>query len=563
MAKKKTPAARPAFALPYQPDPKFATSVAYFSMEFAIDQPLKIYSGGLGYLAGSHLRSAVQLRQNVVGIGILWSYGYYDQDRQPDQHLRVSFLQKQYAFLQPTNLRFQITIHRTPVTATAYYLPPEVFGSAPLFLLTTDLPENDQVSRNLSHRLYDDNLPAKIAQSILLGQGGVRLLDLLGLTPQIYHLNESHALPVAFALYEKFGNAGAVRERLVFTNHTPEEAGNQKTDIRLLDKMSFFGDIPLDEARRLTQTDGDVLDHTLAALRLAKRANGVSKMHTETLRRMYGDWPGIAPLEAITNAQNEPYWADAELYQHLNAGNDAALTQRKHALKKPLFDVVADQTGKLFRPDVLTIVWARRFAAYKRAELLVRDRARFERLVSNPDFPVQIIWAGKPYPADYGAIGTFDYLVDVCKPYPNCAVLTGYELWLSKKLKQGADVWLNTPRITREASGTSGMTAAMNGAVNVSIPDGWVPEFLEDGVNGFSIPANAELSIQEQDEQDAEHLYRLLEEVVIPMYYQQPDRWLGVVKRSMTDVLPRFDSARMATEYYEKLYWLGGDQPAA
>ncbi len=543
------------YALPYTPDPKFATSVAYFSMEFAIDQPLKIYSGGLGYLAGSHLRSAAQLHQNVVGIGILWTYGYYDQERHPDQHLKVAFSEKQYAFLQPTDLRFQIMVHRTPVTVTAYYLPPDAFGSAPLFLLTTDLPENDQVSRNISHRLYDDHLATKIAQSILLGQGGVKLLDLLNRTPEIYHLNESHALPVAFALYEKFGDVARVRERLVFTNHTPEEAGNQKTDIRLLDKMSFFGDLPLADARRLTQTDGDVLDHTLAALRLAKRANGVSKMHTETLRRMYGDWPGIAPLEAITNAQSQPYWADAPLYKYLKTDDDAALTQRKKELKKPLFDEVANQAGKLFRPDVLTLVWARRFAAYKRAELLLRDQERFHRLVTNPDFPVQIIWAGKPYPKDDGAIGTFDYLVDVCKPYPNCTVLTGYELALSKKLKQGADVWLNTPRITREASGTSGMTAAMNGSVNLSILDGWIPEFIRDGVNGFAIPAVDPFQpTHEQDEADAEHLYRLLEDVVIPMYYQQPDRWLSVVKASLADVLPTFDSARMATEYYEKLY---------
>lgn len=540
---------------PYEPDPQYATRVAYFSMEFAIEQPLKIYSGGLGYLAGSHLRSAAQLQQNLIGIGILWKYGYYDQTRRPNQHMEASFLEKHYSFLEPTNITFQITVHQAPVLVTAYYLDPKHFGTAPLFLLSTDLPENDYLAQTISHYLYDVSLEAKVAQSILLGEGGVKLLDALQLTPEVYHLNESHALPVAFALYEKYQNWKEVRSRLVFTNHTPEEAGNQKTDMQLLANMSFFGNIPVDEIRQATQQRGPVLNHTLACLRLAGIANGVSNIHTDVLRHMYQDQPGLCPIVPITNAQDYTYWADKTLYELLRQPNGTRLRQRKQAMKKALFDEVADQTGKLFSPNVLTIVWARRFVGYKRADLLLHDLERFQKLINNVDYPVQLIWAGKPYPHDSFSIDLFNQLVDTCLALPNCAVLTGYELRLSKLLKQGADVWLNNPKIKREASGTSGMTAAMNGAINVSIPDGWVPEFARDGLNCFVVPAaDYSLPDEEKNAADANHLYQVLENQVIPIFYDEPERWESLMQHSLTDILPTFDSKRMAADYYQKMY---------
>ncbi|GAA4447398.1 alpha-glucan family phosphorylase [Nibrella saemangeumensis] len=543
------------FAHPYTFDPKYTRSVAYFSMEYAIHQPLKIYAGGLGYLAGSHMRSAAQLLQNLVGVGILWKYGYYDQVRQPDQRMGVSFVEKVHGFLESTNIKFKIRVNHSTVTVTAYYLPPHHFGTVPMFLLSTDLPENDYLAQTITHKLYDPNPETRIAQSILLGIGGVRLLDELGMIPDIYHLNESHALPLVFALYEKWQDWQKVQEHLVFTNHTPEAGGNQKTDMRFLERLSFFGQVPTDEVRRYFQPEGDILDHTLAALQLAKVSNGVSRMHTRTLRQMYSNRPQLEPIVSITNAQNEHYWADARLYEHLRNQDDEAITHRKKHLKHPLLEEIADQTGKLYKPEVLTIVWARRFAGYKRADLLLHDLERFHRLIANSAFPVQFIWAGKPYPADYQGIGIFDRIVDLSKHYPNCAILTGYELRLSKILKQGADVWLNTPRVTREASGTSGMTAAMNGAINVSTLDGWIPEFIRDKVNGFVIPpVDSQLSTFEQDQADAGQLYDLLEQVVIPMYYQQPAQWLSVMKNSLDDVVPYFDSDRMAAEYYDRLY---------
>ncbi|RYY20077.1 MAG: alpha-glucan family phosphorylase, partial [Chitinophagaceae bacterium] len=204
---------------------------------------------------------------------------------------------------------------------------------------------------------------------------------------------------------------------------------------------------------------------------------------------------------------------------------------------------------------ILTLVIARRFAGYKRMELLLNDMDRFNKLVSNKESPIQIIWAGKPHPADHSGIASFDKIVNVCKSYTNCSALVGYELKLSRMLKQGADVWINIPRITHEASGTSGMSAAMNGAVNVSIPDGWIPEFARDKVNCFIIPASADtLPDHEQDELDANSLFDLLEQEVIPMYYHAQDKWMSIVKNSMKDIIPQFDSNRMAAEYYTNLY---------
>ena len=230
------------YHVPYQINEQYAKKAVYFSMEFAIHQPLKIYSGGLGYLAGSHLRSAYELRQNMIGVGILWKYGYYDQARNQDQTLQVTFMEKIYSFLEDTGIKFQILIHEHPVWVKAYYLNPETFNSAPLFLLSTDLPENDYVSQTITHRLYDANVATKVAQFILLGVGGAKLIDELGFNPDVYHLNEAHGISSAFYLLNKFKSVEKVKEHLVFTTHTPEEAGNEKHDLYLCHKMSISVD---------------------------------------------------------------------------------------------------------------------------------------------------------------------------------------------------------------------------------------------------------------------------------------------------------------------------------
>lgn len=545
------------FSVPYPVEERYSKKVAYFSMEFATHQPLKIYSGGLGFLAGSHLRSSYELRQNLIGIGILWKYGYYDQERHQDQTLDVAWNEKQYSFLEDTGIKFQINIHEHPVWVKVLYLNPETFKTAPLFLLSTDLPENDYVSQTITHRLYDANVATKVAQFILLGVGGAKLVDLLGFNPELYHLNEAHGLSAAFYLYKKFkNNIAEVKKRLVFTTHTPEEAGNEKHDIYLCHKMSYFCGLSVDEVKKLTGMPEDQFNHSLAALRFAKLANGVSQLHGHVSRAMWNKYQNICEIISITNAQNWKYWADKQLYRFMEAGDDYGIDDRKKYLKKRAFEIVADQTGKIFNPDTFTIVWARRFAGYKRAGLLTTAEERFQKLLSNSKYPVQIIWAGKPYPMDHPAISEFNQLVHLSKRYSNVAVLTGYELGLSKRLKQAADCWLNNPRVPREASGTSGMTAAMNGAINFSTDDGWIPEFINHGHNGFVVPKvdYANMATHEQDQYDLNKLYEILENEILPLYYSNYNTWRQVMKNGMQDVRFQFDSNRMVHEYYELLY---------
>jgi glycogen phosphorylase len=545
------------YSVPYPVDDRYAKKVAYFSMEFATHQPLKIYSGGLGFLAGSHLRSAYELKQNLVGVGMLWKYGYYDQERHQDQTLDVAWNEKQFSFLEDTGIKFQINIHEHPVWVKAWYLNPETFKTAPLFLLSTDLPENDYVSQTITHRLYDANVATKVAQFILLGVGGAKLMDVLGFNPELYHLNEAHGLSAAFYLYNKYkNNIEEVRKRLVFTTHTPEEAGNEKHDIYLCHKMSYFCGLTIDQVKKLTGNPDDQFNHSLAALRFARLANGVSELHGHVSRALWSKYDNICKIISITNAQNWRYWADKQLYRFMEAGDDYGIDDRKKYLKKRAFEIVADQTGKIFNPDVFTIVWARRFAGYKRAGLITTNEKRFEKMLNDSKYPVQIIWAGKPYPVDHPAISEFNQLVHLSKRYKNVAVLTGYELALSKRMKQASDCWLNNPRVPREASGTSGMTAAMNGAVNLSTDDGWIPEFINHGHNGFVVPKAdyANMATHEQDEYDLNKLYEILENEILPLYYSNYNTWRQVMKNGMRDVRFQFDSNRMANEYYELLY---------
>ncbi|MEG1590134.1 alpha-glucan family phosphorylase [Chryseobacterium sp.] len=545
------------FKMPFSIDSKYSKKVAYFSMEFALEQVLKIYSGGLGFLAGSHMRSAYNLNQDLIGIGILWKFGYYDQARNHDQTLQPTWTRKMYSFLEDTGIKFQIEIHSAPVWVKVWYLDPEIFNTAPMFFLSTDVPENDHISKTICHRLYDANESTKLAQYILLGKGGAKLLDEMNIERDVYHLNEAHGLPAAFHLLKKYdGDIQKVKEKLVFTTHTPEEAGNEKHNLKLCYDMSYFSGLSMEEAKKLEGSDGELFNHSLCALKMARIANGVSKLHGEVSRAMWSKYPGICEIKSITNAQEFKYWGDKELYISKDENNDIVFDYRKKILKKRLFRIVADQTGNLFDPNIFTIVWARRFAGYKRADLLLQDKERFRKLLNNPKYPVQIIWAGKPYPMDYSSISTFNVLVEESKNHKNMAVLTGYELALSKSLKQGSDLWLNNPRVPREASGTSGMTAAMNGSVNLSTDDGWIPEFAKHGENSFVVPKAdyMNMSIYEQDRYDFNKLYEILENEILPTYYDQPDQWRKIQQNSMKDVKQNFNSDRMADEYYSIIY---------
>jgi len=540
---------------PYAIDEKYSTSVAYFSMEFAIAQALKTYSGGLGFLAGSHMRSANDRRQRTIGVGMLWSYGYYDQSRHEDNTLKIDYRRKFYYFIQETGITVEVMINAKPVTVKAYLLPASTFDSAPVIFLTTDCFENDHLSRTISHKLYDANEETRIAQEIVLGIGGVKVLEAMGIQIDVYHMNEGHALPLVFELMKKYADLETLKKHVVFTTHTPEMAGNEEHDIHLLARMGFFNGISVEDVQKKLGYHDKQFSLTVGALKTSKRANAVSKIHEKVANDMWKHVPGRCEIISITNAQNMRYWADKQLMSWMQEHEDYQLVGRKKHLKHKLFEEVADQTGKLFDPDVLTIVWARRFAEYKRPWLLTYDMARFRALVSDTDRPVQIIWAGKPYPLDYRAVQMFNDLVMMSKEYKNVAVLTGYELRLSKLLKQGSDLWLNTPRWGREASGTSGMSAGVNTSIHFSIDDGWHAEFQKDGINSFSIPhADPSLPNEEIDRLDYLTMMQKLEKTIIPMYYDNEKAWLTIAKNGMNDILAYFSSSRMVKEYYEKMY---------
>ena len=535
---------------------KYTTSVAYFSMEFAIDQALKIYSGGLGFLAGSHMRSAYDLKQNMIGVGILWSFGYYDQERNEDRTLNPKYTRKFYYFLEELPAKATVKINNKDVVIKAFFLHPEVFGTAPMIFLTTDTDENDFLSRTITHKLYEGNERTRIAQEIVLGIGGVKILEAMKQNIDIYHMNEGHSLPLVYELYHRFNDMSELKKHVVFTTHTPEAAGNEIHNIHLLHEMGFFAGLDLGTVRKISGYEyDDNFSLTVAALRSVKRSNGVSKIHGAVANEMWKNVDGKCEIISITNSQDKKYWTDKTLIRAMDEHEDYQVDARKKHLKKILFEEVADQTGKMFDPEVLTIVWARRFAEYKRPGLLKYDYERFVKLITNERRPIQIIWAGKPYPTDFGAVNIFNELIKISHKYKNIAVLVGYELSLSRLLKRGSDVWLNTPRITREASGTSGMSASMNGSIHFSVNDGWHPEFARDGRNAFTIPeVDYRLSIEEQDRLDNKSMMDILENTIIPTYYDNPKRWIEIMKNAMGEIEQEFHSGRMADEYYVEMF---------
>ncbi len=539
----------------YKIDENYNTKTAYFCMEFALDQPLKTYAGGLGFLAGSFMKSAYELNQNIIGIGILWKYGYYNQTRKQDQTMDVLFEEKKYGFLIDTKIKFTITISNKEVWVTVFYLPSHVFESAPIFFLSTDLPENDYLSKTISHKLYDANPETSIAASILLGAGGSTFLSLINWEPDIYHMNESHALPIGFYLLNKFKDIKTVKEKLVYTNHTAEDAANKVSSIALLEKMSYFCGVSIDFITSNFSIDKININHTYVALMLSGKANAVSELHKKKLLTIWEKYNNICPIHAITNAQNFKFWKNDCLYKAIEKNDNHEFDIEKKKSKRKLFEIVADQSGEIYDENICTLIFAKRFAAYKRADLLLNNMDRFLKIINNEKYPVQIIWAGKPYPMDYFGIGIFDKIVNICKSYNNCSILVGYEISLSKSLKSGSDIWLNTPRIGHEASGTSGISAAMNGAINLGIQDGWFPEFAKNEENAFVIKA-CENCLPDiiQDEKDAEELYTILENEVIPMYYENREKWFEITQKSMIDIIPKFDSNRMAKAYYDTLY---------
>ena len=525
-------------------------NVAYFSMEMAIDQSLSTYSGGLGFLAGSHMLSAGYLKLPMVGISILWSYGYYDQRIDGEGCVEIAYTKKHYDFLTDTGITVDVEIFGQNAKIKAFKLEPELFGTAPIFFLTTDIPENSPEIRQICHKLYDGNEKTRVSQEIVLGIGGVRVLMAAGFNFDVIHMNEGHALPAAFELLKMYnGDLAKVKEKTVFTTHTPVSAGNEVHWIDMLHEAGFFAGTSKQKAIEL---GGENFSLTVAALRMSRLANAVSQLHGLVSNKMWEWVEGRCPIRAITNAVNQHYWQDQRMK---NAGDDEQLLNAKTEMKKDLFKYVADKTGKRFNPDVLTIVWARRFADYKRAWLILMNRDRIAKLLN--ENKIQIIFAGKFHPDDTLGRDMFNNILKQSYELHNVAVLPNYELELSAKLKKGCDVWLNTPLRPFEASGTSGMSANMNGALHLSIFDGWTVEGTFNNINGFTVTypgLDDDIPWEERHWKDYEAMMNIIENNIIPIYYEDKQRWAGLTRQAVRVSEAYFNSDRMVVEYYNRLY---------
>jgi len=525
-------------------------TVAYFSMEIGVDDSLHTYSGGLGFLAGSHMLSAGQLNLPMVGVTILWANGYGDQQINDHGEVEIVYKKREYPFLTDTGITVEVDIFGEPVQVKAFKLEKEKFGAAPIYLLTTDIPENKPQHRQLTNVLYDSDQRTRISQEIILGKAGYLVLEASHENFDLVHINEGHALPALFEMLDRYaGNLDQVRHHAVFTTHTPVTAGNESHPAELLAEAGFFGKTPLEKAIYLGGHDFSL---TVAALRMCRIANGVSQLHGLVANKMWEWVEPRCPIIAITNAVNLHYWQDPRIPACQTAQDIIGL---KREMKKDLFEFIHNETGKTLDPDVLTLVWARRFTQYKRAGLILTDPDRIGRLLG--DKKVQLIFAGKFHPNDTDGRETFNHILRYADAMPSVAILPNYELELSRKLKKGADIWLNTPLRPLEASGTSGMSANMNGAIHLTTYDGWSVEGTFHEINGFIINNEAysnTLSWEECNRLDYESMMYLLEERIIPTYYENHDHWAWLMYNAIHTAGAFFHSDRMAIEYFNKLY---------
>ena len=609
--------------------------VAYFSMEFGLHESLGMYSGGLGVLAGDHCKAAADLGLPLIGVGLLYRSGYFRQTVDVDGFQQHIYPDYDFARLpvQPVQaasggpLTVPIDLPGRVVHALVWVA--RVLGVSVLFL-DTDIPLNDPADRAITGLLYVRGREMRLAQEIVLGVGGVRALRALGVRPAVWHMNEGHVAMLTLerirervARGEDFKEAcAAVRRNTVFTTHTPVPAGNEVFAIDLvrqhLEPWSRDTGVLADEIVSLAAQDGQ-FNLTALSIRLSSSTNGVSELHGEVSSEM---WRGLFPPEvespvfAITNGVHTETWIGPEVRAFLkrtlgpdwgslllqpdawaavrSAGDDD-LVNAHRAQKERLIHYVRERVRRqaaregsgpsdlrrietLLDPSVLTLGFARRFATYKRAMLLMRDMDRAKRLLLDPERPVQLIFAGKAHPADRAGQEYIRHLVGLARTEfaGRVVFLEDYDIDMARILVQGVDVWLNTPRKPLEASGTSGQKAAINGALNLSIADGWWAEGY-DGENGFLIDGGEatapspvehaeenggarETNLDEmQDSLDASALYRQLESNVIPGFYgpngpgASPD-WVRRMKASIATIAPRFSARRMARDYAMRVY---------
>jgi glycogen phosphorylase len=565
--------------------------VAYFSLEFAVDERLPIYAGGLGVLAGDHLKSASDLGVPLVGVGLFYREGYFRQEVAEGEQ------REQYALNAPAELGLVRTDAAVPVEIGDEAVEAAVWcldvGAVPLLLLDTDLPENPKWARALTARLYGGGRETRIGQELVLGVGGIRALAALGFEPTVFHLNEGHA---AFAGLERMRvlveDRGAsfdealedVRRTTVFTTHTPVPAGNETFDGQLarrnleplVERLAVAWETVAALGRSRPKDESFGL--TPLALRTAERCNAVSRLHAEVARVMWAHlWPGRpvekVPIDYVTNGVHAPTWVSPALSEALAAVSvdvaapesdwerthelePAELARVHRARKDELLRLLAERTGASLDPDALTIGFARRFATYKRADLLLRRTEELAALLADDERPLQLVYAGKAHPDDTEGKVVLERIIALAEsPEARGRVvfLPGYDLALARALVQGVDVWLNLPRRLEEASGTSGMKAALNGTPNLSVLDGWWDEGYTPEA-GWAILGTGAETQAEQDDADAAELFRLLREEVLPRYYGEPEAWLATGRAAIASAGARFTSHRMVGEYAERFY---------
>jgi starch phosphorylase len=606
--------------------------VAYFCAEFGLHESLPVYSGGLGILAGDHLKSASDLGVPMVGVGLMYRQGYFRQRLNRDGWQEDYYVDNIFDRLplelmrddQGNAVTVEVQVRHRMVKVQIWKVQ---VGRVRLFLLDTDRDDNDSIDRWLTGHLYGGNQETRIAQEIILGIGGVRALHALGIEPGIYHLNEGHAafclLEVARSDIQKTGKSfydveALVRNRCVFTTHTPVPAGHDVFSADLMDSFfaNYWDDLGLTREQFLTlgaRRLGDPWEPfgmTVLALRLCRAANGVSELHGQVSRQMWHVlYPErsqeTVPIGYITNGVHASTWTasllsalyreylDAEwetkvvdpaLWEKVDLIPDDVLWKCHQVLKERLVaharyrirlsrqnrsedSSAVEAANHILNSDVLTIGFARRFSPYKRGDLLLRDAARALKIFSNPDRPVQIVFSGKAHPADEEGKRIIQRLREWLS-HPDLvnrvALIEDYDMSVARKLVQGVDVWLNNPRRPLEASGTSGQKVCLNGGINCSVLDGWWCEGYQEvdgkGINGWAIGEDAHTSDQAlQDKIDSESLYRLLEEEIVPLYYDRdaegiPHRWIKMMKASIKTNAPAFTTHRMIADYVTQVY---------
>ncbi len=599
--------------------------IAYFSFEFGLHESLPVYAGGLGILSGDHLKEASDLGLPLVAIGFVYNQGYFVQHLTEDgwQETRSALIDYNelplISLLDENRQPLTITVELPgrPVTARIWEL--EV-GRVHLYMLDTNLEQNNQADRQLTERLYNSDPEIRISQEVLLGIGGVKVLELLGISPSVWHMNEGHSAFLAVERLRKLVNSGIdlqtaiekVRVGNVFTTHTPVPAGNDQFPLWLIEKyfsqiwneLGMTRDQFIDLGRQ-AQPWGETFVMPVLALKLSERANAVSELHGTVSRKMWSFlWPGRrvdnVPIGYVTNGVHTRTWLarrmgllfshylsedwvdrldDPALWENVVNIPDEELWETRRHLKNKLVNFANERTrmqwrngtltpsqvvagGVFLEPYSLTIGFARRFATYKRANLMFRDFDRLMRIINNPHMPVQIIFAGKAHPADEPGkliIQQVYRAVKESRSGGRLIFLEDYDINLARYLVQGVDVWMNTPRRPNEASGTSGMKAALNGALNFSVLDGWWREGFN-SKNGWSIGSDSEYSNpEEQDAADAQSIYDTLEKQIVPLYYEHnsnniPAEWLKMVKENMRTLTPQFSLRRMLKEYVLDYY---------